>query len=34
MEGNIVRSMCGFCHANCGIKVNLLNGKIIRVEGD
>ncbi len=34
MKEKVVRSMCGFCHANCGIKVHFLNGKITRIEGD
>ncbi|HEY3278465.1 MAG TPA: molybdopterin-dependent oxidoreductase [Syntrophorhabdaceae bacterium] len=29
-----VRSICGFCHSNCGIKVYVRDGKVLRVEGD
>jgi anaerobic selenocysteine-containing dehydrogenase len=34
MAEKIVRSLCGFCHANCGIKVRVQDGKITRIEGD
>ena len=33
-ENNIVRSTCGFCHSNCGVKVHLKDGKVSRIEGD
>jgi anaerobic selenocysteine-containing dehydrogenase len=34
MAEKMVRSLCGFCHANCGIKVRVQDGKIGRIEGD
>lgn len=34
MSKQIVTSICGFCHANCGLKVHMENGRIARVEGD
>ncbi len=34
MAEKMVRSLCGFCHANCGIKVRVQDGKVIRIEGD
>lgn len=34
MENNVVRSMCGFCHANCGVRIHVQEGKISRIEGD
>ncbi len=34
MENRVVRSLCGFCHANCGVKVHLRDGKVSRIEGD
>lgn len=34
MPEKVVRSLCGFCHANCGIKVRVQDGKVTRIEGD
>ena len=34
MAEKMVRSLCGFCHANCGIKVRVQDGKVTRIEGD
>ncbi len=34
MKDEVVRSLCGFCHANCGILVHLRDGRVSRVEGD
>lgn len=34
MPEKIFRSMCGFCHTNCGIKVCVNEGKIASIEGD
>ena len=34
MTSKILRSICGFCHSNCGLKVHVSNGRISRVEGD
>jgi anaerobic selenocysteine-containing dehydrogenase len=34
MVEKMVRSLCGFCHANCGIKVRVQDGKVTRIEGD
>jgi len=34
MAGKFFRSICGFCHTNCGIKVQVDEGKITRIEGD
>jgi anaerobic selenocysteine-containing dehydrogenase len=34
MNEKVVRSLCGFCHSNCGIRVHLQDGRVSRVEGD
>ncbi len=34
MSENVVRSLCGFCHANCGIKAHVQDGRVSRIEGD
>ncbi|MCX8022333.1 MAG: molybdopterin-dependent oxidoreductase [Syntrophorhabdaceae bacterium] len=34
MAGNPIRSICGFCHTNCGVKIHLKEGRISRIEGD
>jgi anaerobic selenocysteine-containing dehydrogenase len=34
MAEKVVRSICGFCHTSCGLKVHLSNGRISSVEGD
>jgi anaerobic selenocysteine-containing dehydrogenase len=34
MKNRVFRSICGFCHSNCGLKVHVRNGKISSVEGD
>jgi anaerobic selenocysteine-containing dehydrogenase len=34
MTNKIIRSICGFCHSNCGVKVHVSDGRISRVEGD
>ena len=34
MNEKVIRSLCGFCHSNCGVKVHLQDGRVSRVEGD
>ena len=34
MENKVFRSICGFCHSSCGLRIHVRNGKIDRVEGD
>ncbi|MDP2647099.1 MAG: molybdopterin-dependent oxidoreductase [Desulfobacterales bacterium] len=34
MMDKMIRSLCGFCHSNCGIIVRVRDGKITRIEGD
>jgi anaerobic selenocysteine-containing dehydrogenase len=34
MEEKVFRSICGFCHTNCGLKIHVHDGKISSVEGD
>ena len=34
MADRIIRSLCGICHTNCGIKVHVRDGLAARVEGD
>ena len=34
MAEQVYKSLCGFCHTNCGIKVRISDGKITRIEGD
>jgi anaerobic selenocysteine-containing dehydrogenase len=34
MADTIFRSICGFCHSSCGLKIHVRNGKISRIEGD
>jgi anaerobic selenocysteine-containing dehydrogenase len=34
MTEKVVRSICGFCHSSCGLKILMSNGKISSVEGD
>ncbi len=34
MANQTLRSICGFCHSSCGLKIYVRNGKIDRVEGD
>jgi anaerobic selenocysteine-containing dehydrogenase len=34
MTEKLVKSLCGFCHSNCGIKVHVQDGTITRIEGD
>ena len=34
MNDRVVRSLCGFCHANCGIKAHVQDGRVSRIEGD
>ncbi len=34
MADKVVRSLCGFCHTNCGVKIHLRDGRISRIEGD
>jgi thiosulfate reductase/polysulfide reductase chain A len=34
MSEKVIRSLCGFCHSNCGIRVYLLDGRISRIDGD
>jgi anaerobic selenocysteine-containing dehydrogenase len=33
-KNKVLRSICGFCHSNCGLKVHVNDGKVSRVEGD
>ena len=30
----VFRSICGFCHCSCGLKIHVQNGRIARVEAD
>jgi anaerobic selenocysteine-containing dehydrogenase len=34
MTNKIFRSICGFCHCSCGLKIHVQNGRISSVEGD
>jgi anaerobic selenocysteine-containing dehydrogenase len=34
MKAKTVRSICGFCHSNCGVKLHVHDGRISRIEGD
>jgi anaerobic selenocysteine-containing dehydrogenase len=34
MTETIHRSICGFCHCSCGLKVHMKDGRISKVEGD
>jgi len=34
MKDGVYRSICGFCHSNCGVKLHIRDGKVARVEGD
>jgi anaerobic selenocysteine-containing dehydrogenase len=34
MANKIFRSICGFCHCSCGLKIHMQNGKVSSVEGD
>ncbi len=34
MQEKAIRSLCGFCHTNCGIKVHVQDGRVSRIEGD
>ncbi len=34
MTNKTFRSVCGFCHCSCGLKIYMENGRISRVEGD
>jgi anaerobic selenocysteine-containing dehydrogenase len=34
MTDGVVRSICGFCHTNCGVRIHVRNGRISRIEGD
>src|SRR5271157_5754783 len=34
MKDKVVRSLCGFCHANCGVRVHIRDGRVSRIEGD
>ncbi len=34
MAEKVTRSLCGFCHTNCGLRVHIQNDKITRIEGD
>ncbi len=34
MEDKVFRTLCGFCHTNCGLLVTVRDGKIYRVVGD
>jgi len=34
MASRIVRSLCGFCHTNCGVNIHVTGGRISRIEGD
>ena len=30
----IIKSVCGFCYAGCGIRIHVENGKPVKIEGD
>jgi anaerobic selenocysteine-containing dehydrogenase len=34
MKGKVVRSICGFCHSSCGLRIHLQGDRISRIEGD
>ena len=34
METKKVRTICGFCHTNCGMEVGVVDGRIVSVRGD
>jgi anaerobic selenocysteine-containing dehydrogenase len=34
MKDKVVNTICGFCHTNCGVKVYVQNGRIVKIEGD
>jgi anaerobic selenocysteine-containing dehydrogenase len=34
MSDGVFRTICGFCHTNCGVKVEVRKGKISKIEGD
>lgn len=34
MKNTVFRSICGFCHTNCGLKIHVHKRKISSVEGD
>ena len=34
MTDKILRSICGFCHCSCGLKIHMQDGRISSVEGD
>ncbi len=33
-KDQVFRSLCGFCHSNCGVRVYVTDGKVSRIEGD
>lgn len=33
-EEQTIRTVCGYCHASCGLLLHVKNGRIMRVEGD
>jgi anaerobic selenocysteine-containing dehydrogenase len=34
VSNDIIRTVCGDCHAGCGIRVHVKNGKAVKIEGD
>ncbi len=34
MKRQVIQSICGFCHTNCGVRIHMQNGSIVRIEGD
>ena len=34
MKEKVVRSICGFCHSSCGLRIHLQDDRISRIEGD
>jgi anaerobic selenocysteine-containing dehydrogenase len=34
VEKRVFKSICGFCHSNCGLKIHVQGGKISHIEGD
>lgn len=33
-EEEVVQTICGFCHANCGMRIHVRDGQILKVRGD
>jgi anaerobic selenocysteine-containing dehydrogenase len=34
MKEKVVRSICGFCHSSCGLRIHLQDDGISRIDGD